>query len=42
MRKVLKAQQGPYPRFDCFYGLEEVIDLYMELWYDSESSSDDT
>lgn len=37
----MKAVQGPYPRFGNYYPLEEVIDLYMEIWYDSDSDSDD-
>jgi hypothetical protein len=33
--------QGPYPRFNSYYHLEEIIELYMEIWYDSDSDSDD-
>ena len=36
----MKSQSGPYERFDYYYALEDVIDLYMEIWYDSDSSSD--
>ena len=41
LRKVMKSVQGPYPRFNAYYPLEEVIDLYMEIWYDDDSDSDD-
>ena len=41
MKKTMKAVQGPYPRFGSYYPLEEIIDLYMEIWYDSDSDSDD-
>ena len=40
VRKVMKSQSGPYQRFDSYYPLEGIIDLYMEIWYDSDSSSD--
>ena len=40
-KKIMKAVQGPYQKFNCYYPLEEVVDLYMEIWYsdDSDSSS---
>lgn len=41
LRKIMKSVQGPYPRFNNYYPLEEIIDLYMEIWYDSDSDSDD-
>lgn len=41
LKKTMKSVQGPYSRFDNYYPLEEVIDLYMEIWYDDDSSSDD-
>jgi len=37
-RKIMKAQSGPYQRFGAYYALEDIIDLYMEIWYDSDSS----
>lgn len=37
----MKSVQGPYPKFINYYPLEEIIDLYMEIWYDSDSDSDD-
>ena len=40
VRKIMKSQSGPYERFDHYYALEDIIDLYMEIWYDSDSSND--
>ena len=37
-KKIMKSQSGPYQRFDAYYALEDIIDLYMEIWYDSDSS----
>ena len=37
----MKSVQGPYPKFNHYYPLEEIIDLYMEIWYDDDSDSDD-
>ena len=39
VRKIMKSQSGPYQKFDSYYALEDIIDLYMEIWYDSDSSS---
>ena len=39
-RRIMKSQSGPYERFDNYYALEDIIDLYMEIWYDSDSGSD--
>ena len=41
LKKVMKSMQGPYAKFDAYYPLEEAIDLYMEIWYDDDSSSED-
>jgi hypothetical protein len=41
LKKTMKSVQGPYARFSNYYPLEEIIDLYMEIWYDSDSDSDD-
>jgi hypothetical protein len=40
VRRIMKSQSGPYAKFDYYYALEDIIDLYMEIWYDSDSSSD--
>lgn len=34
----MKSLQGPYDGFNSHYPLEEAIDIYMEIWYDSSSS----
>jgi hypothetical protein len=39
VRKIMKSQSGPYQKFDAYYALEDIFDLYMEIWYDSDSSS---
>ena len=40
VKRIMKALQGPYDRFKHHYPLEDTIDLYMEIWYDSSSSDD--
>jgi hypothetical protein len=37
----MKSLQGPYDKFKHHYPLEEAVDLYMEIWYDSSSSSNE-
>lgn len=37
----MKAMQGPYARFPNYYPLGDIIDMYMEIWYDSDSDSTD-
>ena len=34
----MKSVQSPYPSFDSYYPLEDIIDSYMEIWYQSDSS----
>ena len=41
LKKTMKSVQGPYLKFNYYYPLEEIIDLYMEIWYDDDSDSDD-
>ena len=38
IRHTMKMMQGPYPAFDKYYSLEDTIDLYNEIWYESSSS----
>lgn len=38
VKRTMKALQGPYEGFNYHYPLEEAIDIYMEIWYDSSSS----
>ena len=40
VRKIMKSQAGPYQRFKGYYALEEVLDLYQEIWNDSDSDTD--
>jgi hypothetical protein len=39
IKRVMKSVQGPYEKFGHHYPLEEVIDLYMEIWYKDDSDS---
>lgn len=39
VKRIMKSVQGPYPKFNNYYPLEEVIDLYMEIWYKDDSDS---
>jgi hypothetical protein len=41
IKRIMKSLQGPYDRFKHHYPLEEVVDIYMEIWYDSSSSSNE-
>ena len=38
VKRTMKSLQGPYEGFKHHYPLDEAIDIYMEIWYDSESS----
>lgn len=38
VRKTMKSVQGPYQGFENHYPLEQCIDLYVEIWQDSDSS----
>jgi len=39
VKRTMKSVQSPYEGFKHHYPLEECLDIYMELWYDSDSSS---
>ena len=41
IKRIMKSLQGPYDRFKHYYPLEEAVDLYMEIWYDNSSSSNE-
>ena len=41
IKRVMKSLQGPYDGFKNHFLLEEAIDIYMEIWYDSDSSGTD-
>ena len=34
----MKSESGPYEGFNHHYPLEEAIDMYMEIWNESDSS----
>ena len=36
----MKQLSGPYKEFDTYYPLEDTIELYMEIWYESSSSDE--
>ena len=38
VKRTMKSVQSPYDPFESYYPLEEVIDTYMEIWYQSDSS----
>ena len=39
VKRTMKSVQAPYKGFDYHYPLDQCIDIYMEIWYDSDSSS---
>ena len=38
IKHTMRSVQSPYMPFESYYPLEEVIDTYMEIWYQSDSS----
>lgn len=38
IKRTMKSVTSPYEPFESYYPLEEVIDTYMEIWYQSDSS----
>ena len=40
IKDIMRSVQSPYPPFKSYYQLEDVVDLYMEVWYEDSSSSD--
>ena len=41
IKHTMKSVTSPYEPFEGYYPLEEVIDTYMEIWYQSDSSDSD-
>ena len=37
----MKQLSGPYKEFEAYYPLEDTIELYMEIWYESSSSDEE-
>mgnify|MGYP001351276001 CR=1 FL=1 len=33
----MRSTTSPYEPFEAYYPLEEVVDTYMEIWYNSDS-----
>lgn len=42
IKHVMRSQVSPYEPFESYYPLEEVVDTYMEIWYQSDSSDSST
>lgn len=40
VRRTMKQLSGPYNAFDQYYPLEDAIELYNEIWYESSSSDE--
>lgn len=40
IRRTMKQLSGPYNAFDQYYPLEDAIELYNEIWYESSSSDE--
>ena len=40
IRRTMKQLSGPYKEFEAYYPLEDTIELYMEIWYESSSSDE--
>lgn len=41
IRRTMKQLSGPYNSFDKYYTLEDTIELYNEIWYESSSSDEE-
>ena len=37
VKMTMRSVQSPYEPFEAYYPLDEVIDTYMEIWYQSDS-----
>lgn len=42
IKQIMRSQASPYEAFESYYPLEEVVDTYMEIWYQSDSSDSST
>ena len=40
VKRTMKSVTPPYLKFPSYYPLGEVIDLYMQIWYDDSDTSD--
>ena len=41
IRRTMKQLSGPYKEFEGYYPLEDTVELYMEIWYESSSSDEE-
>jgi hypothetical protein len=39
IKGTMKSVQSPYEPFESYYPLNDVIDTYMEIWFNSDSDS---
>jgi hypothetical protein len=37
VKGVMRSVQAPFEEFDHYYPLNQVIDTYMDIWYESDS-----
>lgn len=37
IKQTMRSTTSPYEPFEAYYPLEEVVDTYMEIWYNSDS-----
>jgi hypothetical protein len=37
IKQTMRSVTAPYSKFEAYYPLEDIIDTYMEIWYQSES-----
>lgn len=37
IKQTMRSVTSPYDKFESYYPLDEVIDTYMEIWYQSDS-----
>ena len=40
VKRTMKSVTPPYLKFPNYYPLGEVVDLYMQIWYDDSDTSD--
>ena len=40
IRRTMKQLSGPYSAFEQYHPLEDAIELYNEIWYESSSSDE--
>lgn len=38
IKDICKSVRGPYPKFKKFYQLDDLLEVYLEIWYEDSSS----